>query len=164
LQPFAQSQPELEGRATQWAAGLVRSPELIAPGFCFDCSQNGSIIQLLRVISHRAIVDFGRTHTDSLAPLNAWYHTTLRAEWRNFAELREVFPHADQVDRCTVFNIGGNKYRLIARVNYETQKAFVLKILTHPEYTRGAWKRLCIGGKQYRPIARVNYKTRRRLC
>ena len=93
----------------------------------------------LRVISRKAIVDFGRIHADALAPLDAWYRTVRRARWRSPAELRAVLPHADLVGKRTVFNIGGNKYRLIARVNYITQKVFVLEILTHAEYDEGAW-------------------------
>ena len=50
------------------------------------------------------------------------------------------FPHADIVGERTVFNIGGNKYRLIARVNYRTQKVFILAVLTHVDYDKDAWK------------------------
>jgi mRNA interferase HigB len=56
------------------------------------------------------------------------------------AEMRAVFPHADPVGDLTVFNIAGNKYRLIARVNYRTQKVFVRAILTHGDYDLGRWK------------------------
>jgi len=54
--------------------------------------------------------------------------------------MRAVFPHADPVGDLTVFNIAGNKYRLIARVNYRTQKVFVRAILTHGDYDLGRWK------------------------
>jgi mRNA interferase HigB len=86
-------------------------------------------------------VDFGRLYADAVAPLDAWYRTALRAKWRNLMEVREVFPHADPVGERTVFNIAGNKYRLIARVNYETQRIFVLEILTHSQYDKGDWKK-----------------------
>jgi mRNA interferase HigB len=55
--------------------------------------------------------------------------------------MRMVYPNADLVGRRTVFNVAGNKYRLIARVNYQTQRVFVLYILTHTDYDRGDWKR-----------------------
>ena len=55
-------------------------------------------------------------------------------------DVRRAFPHADQVDRRTVFNIGGNNYRLIARISYLTQQVFVLAILTHAEYDKEKWK------------------------
>jgi mRNA interferase HigB len=56
------------------------------------------------------------------------------------AELKQVYRNADLVGRRTVFNIAGNKYRLIARVNYQTQRVFVLYLLTRAEYDKGAWK------------------------
>jgi len=60
--------------------------------------------------------------------------------FRSFAELRTVFPHADQVGRFTVFNIDGNKARLIAAMHYNRQKAYIRAVLTHEEYDRGRWK------------------------
>lgn len=51
------------------------------------------------------------------------------------------FAHADVVGRRTVFNIHGNDYRLVARVNYKTKRVFILYILTHAEYSKGGWKR-----------------------
>jgi mRNA interferase HigB len=66
-----------------------------------------------------------------------WYRITRRASWRSLAEVRDDFRHADVVGRRTVFNIHGNDYRLIARVNYETQRVFILHILTHAEYSKG---------------------------
>jgi len=69
-----------------------------------------------------------------------WYRITRRAKWRNLADVRVDFAHADVVGRRTVFNIHGNDYRLIARVNYRTRKVFVLYILTHADYIKGVWK------------------------
>jgi mRNA interferase HigB len=92
------------------------------------------------VISRKAVRDFGNQHTDSVASLSNWLGITRRAKWLGFAELRRDFGSADQVGRRTVFNIAGNKYRLIARVNYRTQKVFVLHIVTHDEYSKGDWK------------------------
>ena len=63
-----------------------------------------------------------------------------KAGWENFAQLRADFPGADIVGRRTVFNIGGNKYRLIARVSYHNRKAYILGIMKHSEYSKGAWK------------------------
>jgi mRNA interferase HigB len=63
-----------------------------------------------------------------------------KANWKNPAELKQVYHNADFVGRRTVFNIVGNKYRLVARVNYLSQRVFVLYLLTHAEYDKGAWK------------------------
>ena len=95
----------------------------------------------MRVISKPAILRFAEKHPDSLAPLMNWYRITKRADWGSLAEVRSDFAHADIVGRRTVFNIHGNDYRLIARVNYRTKRVFILYILTHVEYSKGEWKR-----------------------
>jgi len=70
-----------------------------------------------------------------------WYRITRRADWGSLTEVRADFVHADIVGRRTVFNIHGNDYRLIARVNYKTKRVFILGILTHVKYSKGEWKR-----------------------
>ena len=95
----------------------------------------------MRVISKPAILKFSRKHPDALVPLMNWYRITRRANWHSPAEVREDFGHAEVVQRRTVFNIHGNDYRLIARVNYETKRVFILHILSHAEYAKGDWKR-----------------------
>ena len=95
----------------------------------------------MRVISKPAILRFAEKHPDALAPLMNWFRITRRADWRSLAEVRTDFAHADIVGRRTVFNIHGNHYRLIARVNYRTRRVFILYILTHVEYSKGDWKK-----------------------
>ncbi|WP_439566455.1 type II toxin-antitoxin system HigB family toxin [Gloeocapsopsis crepidinum] len=65
----------------------------------------------------------------------------MNASWQNFVELREVFPSADQVGKLIVFNIGGNKYRLIAFIDYTYQKVFIRYVLNHSEYDKDDWKK-----------------------
>lgn len=84
--------------------------------------------------------DFATTHPDSAPSLSNWLIITRRAKWRNFIDLRLDFGGADQFGRRTVFNIAGNKYRLIARVNYRTGKVFILHIMKHAECEKGEWK------------------------
>jgi len=94
----------------------------------------------MRIIKRGALEDFWRTYADSKASLESWYAVVGQAHWKTPAELKQVYPSADLVGRRTVFNIAGNRYRLIARVNYQSQRVFVLHILTHADYDRGAWK------------------------
>jgi mRNA interferase HigB len=94
----------------------------------------------MRVISRPAITRFVGKHPDALAPLMNWYRITKRAEWNSLVEVRSDFAHADIVGRRTVFNIHGNDFRLIARVNYKARRVFILHILTHAEYSKGGWK------------------------
>ena len=95
----------------------------------------------MRVISKPAILRFAQRHPDALVPLMNWYRITKRANWNSLADAKYDFAHAEVVGRRTVFNIHGNHYRLIARVNYRTKRVFVLHILTHAEYSKGEWKR-----------------------
>ena len=69
-----------------------------------------------------------------------WYHVAKRAEWRNLADVRKDFPHADSVRIFTVFNIGGHKYRLISAIKYRWQVIYLRHILTHAEYAKEKWK------------------------
>jgi mRNA interferase HigB len=94
----------------------------------------------MRIIKRGALVQFWQRHPDARASLESWYGVVRTADWKTPAELKQVYPRADLVGRRTVFNIAGNKYRLVARVNYQTQRVFVLYILTHGEYDKGAWK------------------------
>jgi mRNA interferase HigB len=94
----------------------------------------------MHVISFKRIREFVSTHRDAESSLTAWYKTTKKANWQNFAELKQAYPSADLVGRHTVFNIKGNKYRLIARIVYRSQTLFVVGIMRHEEYDLGKWK------------------------
>jgi mRNA interferase HigB len=82
-------------------------------------------------------------HPQAETSLDVWYRNTLEADWASIMELRTVYPHADAFGRCTVFNIHGNRYRLIARINYEHRTVYIRNILTHKEYDEGRWKDGC---------------------
>ena len=94
----------------------------------------------MRIIKRGALEHFWQQHPDAKAGLEAWYAVVRKANWKNPAELKQVYRNADLVGRRTVFNIAGNKYRLMVRVNYQSQRVFVLYLLTHAEYDKGAWK------------------------
>jgi mRNA interferase HigB len=94
----------------------------------------------MRIIKRAALVRFWDRHPDSQASLEAWYGVVRKANWTTPVEMKQVYGNADLVGRRTVFNIAGNKYRLIARVNYVSQTVFVLHVLTHSDYDKGAWK------------------------
>jgi mRNA interferase HigB len=94
----------------------------------------------MRIIKRGALVQFWDIHPDAKPSLESWYNVVRRAQWQTPAEMKQIYSNADLVGRRTIFNIAGNKYRLIARVNYRTQRVFVLYILTHAEYDREDWK------------------------
>ncbi len=122
------------------------------PGACDILSRRGLIapggdatIHRVRVISLRPLREFWLRHPDARTPLRLWHKTATHAVWRNIRDVRASYPSADGVrDRgggvLTVFNICGNKYRLIARIRYDYQLINVRAVLTHEEYDRGNWK------------------------
>jgi mRNA interferase HigB len=75
--------------------------------------------------------------------LSAWYKFALRDEWSSFAEMKQSFGSADQVGNCVVFDVGGNRFRVIARINYGHGKVFVLRVMDHAEYDKGRWVNDC---------------------
>ncbi len=95
------------------------------------------------VVSLKRLREFWSIHRRAELPLRAWYDQTVAAKWGNFAELRATFPSADLVGNCTVFNIGGNHFRLIARIFYTNHKVYVLRAMTHAEYDREDWATDC---------------------
>jgi mRNA interferase HigB len=74
------------------------------------------------------------------SPISEWYKVAKSATWKNLAEARKVYPSADAVVPYTVFNVKGNKYRLIVKIEHRWQMIFVQHLLTHAEYTKGEWK------------------------
>jgi mRNA interferase HigB len=94
----------------------------------------------MHIITRKRLNDFGAKHPQVLPGLSHWYRTLKRATVRSFSELRTLLPSADQVGDLTVFNIGGNKARLIAAVHYNRQKVYIRAVLTHAEYDAGNWK------------------------
>ena len=94
----------------------------------------------VRIISKAAIIEFVRNHKDALEPLMQWYLVAKRARWQSLVDVRGDFRHADAVELFTVFNIGGNKYRLVTVIKYRWQVIYVRHVLTHSEYSKEKWK------------------------
>jgi mRNA interferase HigB len=94
----------------------------------------------------RAVLEaFKQAHADARAPLERWEGVVVEARWRTFGDLRRTLPSADQVRLgreliATVFNVGGNKYRLVSEVDYLDAMVRALMILTHADYDKGRWK------------------------
>lgn len=98
------------------------------------------------ITSRKTPREFWAIHPDAEAPLRRWLDIVEAAEWRNPADVRATFSNADSVDvdsgrKVWVFNIAGNKFRLIGALRFRQQRVFVLRILTHAEYDRERWKK-----------------------
>jgi len=94
----------------------------------------------VHVITKRRLRDFAARHPEASEPLQSWYAIMSKSDFSTFADIRRSFGSADKVGKFTVFDIGGNKYRLIAAIHYNRKKAYIRHVLTHTEYDRGKWK------------------------
>jgi len=97
-------------------------------------------VRCMHVVTRKRLIDFSQKHPNCESALNSWYRITKMTQFSSFVELRSAFPSADQVGKFTVFNIGGNKIRLITAIHYNTGKVYIRHVLTHQEYDKGAWK------------------------
>lgn len=95
----------------------------------------------MHIITRRTLLEFAAEHPDAHTPLDDWYRTARRLTWRNIVEVRKTYPHADAVGVFTIFNIGGNKYRLITEINYAGGRIYIIRVSTHAEYSKEDWKR-----------------------
>ena len=94
----------------------------------------------MHVITRKRLNEYAAKHPEASASLAHWYQLVSKKNYANFAELRSDFPAADQVGKLTVFNVGGNKVRLIAAIHYNRQRVYIRAVLTHKEYDKEAWK------------------------
>ena len=91
----------------------------------------------MRIISRRTLREFWEIHSDCEHQLKAWFRETEKASWKNINELKVEYPSASVLkDNMIVFNIKGNKYRLIVKMNFEYQVSWILFIGTHAEYDK----------------------------
>lgn len=95
----------------------------------------------MHVITRKRLNEFAQKHPEARPSLARWYGIVRKSRFANFARLRDFFPHADQVGKFTVFNVGGNKVRLIAALHYNRNKIYIRHVLTHEEYNEGKWKK-----------------------
>ena len=95
----------------------------------------------MHIISKKALIEFWLTHKDAKTPLTVWYTICKKTNFENYAHLKSTFGSIDKVGKFTVFDIGGNKWRLITIINYRTRKIYVRDVLTHDEYDRDFWKK-----------------------
>jgi mRNA interferase HigB len=116
---------------------------VLARTYLTHSSQFENLVRNVHVFSRRAIRDFIQKHPLAEPSLDTWYRAAKQAEWSSVMDVRKTFPHADAVGSCTVFNIHGNRYRLIAKIDYGHQALYIRGIYTHQEYDQGRWKDGC---------------------
>ena len=89
----------------------------------------------MHVITRKRLREFSARHQDAVRPLDAWFQIMRRKRYANPSEVKADFPTASFLgDTKTVFNIGGNKYRLVVNVRYDLGRVYIRHVLTHEEY------------------------------
>lgn len=91
----------------------------------------------MRIITFRTLREFADKHADANVPLREWFSKTEKSEWHCLADIKTTFNSVDYAgNRRYVFNIKGNKYRIVAIVLFETQQVYIRFVGTHSEYDK----------------------------
>ncbi len=91
----------------------------------------------LRIISKKILREFWTVHSDCEQQLKSWYHEVSKSSWENLNELKKDYPGASVLkDNRICFNIKGNKYRLIVKINFDYQMMWIRFVGTHAEYDK----------------------------
>jgi mRNA interferase HigB len=88
------------------------------------------------VITEKRLRDFYRKHPNAKTAILSWRRLMKQARFKDFNDLKRVFASADYVEGLTIFDIGGNSYRIIADVVYKKGRVYIKKILTHRDYDK----------------------------
>jgi len=91
----------------------------------------------MQVVSRKTLLQFWERHADSKEPLSVWFVAASKAEWKTPQDIKDQFGAVDFVgDNRAIFNIGGNKYRLIVHISYTYKGALIKFVGTHAAYDR----------------------------
>lgn len=91
----------------------------------------------MHVISRRALREFWERHPPAKTPLAVWFRILESGSFADFNAIKRAFGAADYLAPYTIFDVGGNKYRVIAVVHYNRQRVYIRYVFTHSEYD--AW-------------------------
>jgi mRNA interferase HigB len=94
----------------------------------------------MHIITKARLKDFWTKHPKAESGLLHWFKITSNSNWENFNDVRQTFEYVDLVKGLTVFNIGGNKYRLITKIVFTRKKVYIREVLLHSEYDKDNWK------------------------
>lgn len=99
----------------------------------------------MRIIKRPTLREFAARHSKTGRYLDDWWRVAGAAVWKNMVDVRRTFPSADMVKvvsgrQVIVFNVCGNEFRLIVAVHFDRQKVFILRLLSHAEYSKEYWK------------------------
>jgi mRNA interferase HigB len=95
---------------------------------------------LMRVISRKALREFWEIHLQARDPLSAWFRVMERSKFADFIAIKRTFGAADYVAPYTVFDIGGNEFRIIAAIHYNREHVYIRHVFTHAEYDQWSYE------------------------
>lgn len=110
-----------------------------------DRSGSSRHFVFVRIVKEAFLLASGKKHAQAARHLEVWRKTVRMAEWRNLVDLRKTYPETDLVEvgsgrRVLVFNIRRNEFRLIVAVHDNREIVYVLRFMTHAEYSKDLWK------------------------
>ena len=99
----------------------------------------------VRIIKEAFLVQAAADYPKAASYLETWRKIVKAAKWKSLVDVRKSYPSADGVKvksgrNVTVFNVCGNEFRLIVAIHFDRQIVFMLRFLTHPEYSKDKWK------------------------
>jgi mRNA interferase HigB len=97
----------------------------------------------MELIDYELVEKFAKKHARARSSLTLWRDATLKATWKNFDDVKKTFRATDIYGDCVIFDIGGNNYRLIAKIEYGDEQVSINEVMTHAEYDKGKWKKNC---------------------
>lgn len=102
----------------------------------------------MRIITERKLRDFwssadGAEKARRQKAMREWIAIVRKSDWASFADIRSTFNHSDVFGKCIIFDVGGNKYRIIAKGAFGIKALFIRAVLTHAEYDRKDWQPDC---------------------
>ena len=93
-------------------------------------------------------------HPHSEGPLAEWFDVVSDANWQSFADVKKSYNSTDKVGSKTVFDVGGNHYRVVTFIDYESQRVYIRAVLDHKEYDKGNWKNDTFGD-DWKPFVKM---------
>ena len=90
----------------------------------------------MHLITQKQLIEFWKRHRTSEAPLRAWVRIMKGTNFSSFPHLREKFPSADYVEPYTIFDVGGNNWRIITVIHFNRAKIYIRHVVTHSEYDK----------------------------
>ncbi|GLQ92969.1 type II toxin-antitoxin system HigB family toxin [Dyella acidisoli] len=94
----------------------------------------------MRVITNRRLVEFAQEHPDADEPLQIWRKLIESGDFQGFNDLRKTFNSVDIYEDKYIFDIRGNRYRIVVGISFVQQICYIKHVLTHAEYDKGKWK------------------------